>query len=254
MLKSDDLGKIVSELKENNDNLEQSGQISKLIPQANLNQLINTFIFTMDEKKDFKAKNHEFKIQIAGKMDKEIANKYIIYFELELAEINSSQANCKLTLESNLNADLDCNLNVLSYQDIKTFSFINKEVKIRDSNIYLTLTDIDTIKLINSENFEEEDDNKTIDLLIKIGMYGGSVIGVFLLGVGFYCAIKRSRAKRRNYLPDSNLNNINQLNNMHSILQTSAGRVNDRIMKKRNKNKVDGARDNLKKKNLRKKK
>ena len=130
-----------------------------------------------------------------------------------------------MTIGSNYNADLNCNLDAEVLREIETFSFVNKEMKV-DSDIYLTLTDIDTIKLINSGNSDDESDNDSKkDLLKKILIYGGIALGVIIIGVIIFCVIrKRGSAKPMNFAPDSNLNNINQQKNMNYINQNSTKR------------------------------
>ena len=81
LLKSKDLDKLVSELKKDNDNLEQSS-IIYTSPSFSLSRFLNTLIFTMNEKKKFKADNYLFQIQIDGKINKDKFKKDKINFRL----------------------------------------------------------------------------------------------------------------------------------------------------------------------------
>ena len=221
ILNSQGFEELVTDLKGNDDNLEYSIRSS---PSYDLSRFSNTLIFTMNEKKDFKADNHVFTIQIDGKINKDKFKKDKITFYLDIAEYSYISADCILTIESNYNADLNCNLDVEGHEEDEAFSFVNKEM-IVESDIYLTLTDIDTIKLINSEYIDESDNDN--DLLKKILIYGGIALGVIIIGVIIYCVIrKRGNAKQMNFTPDSNLNNINQQKNMN---------YNEKNSEKRNK-------------------
>ena len=76
---------------------------------------------------------------------------------MELAEVDT-KATCTFSIGQNKAASLSCELNVEKHKNIKTFTF--KTTEIKTENIEISLSQINEIELINSEEEEEEEKEK----------------------------------------------------------------------------------------------
>ena len=73
---------------------------------------------------------------------------------MELAEVDT-KATCTFSIGQNKAASLSCELNVEKHKNIKTFTF--KTTEIKTENTETTLSQINEIELINSEEEEEKE-------------------------------------------------------------------------------------------------
>ena len=195
-LKKTNLKELVTELKSE---LGDLGELQKKQESIfTFEDLLKIVVFTMDTKiKNITADNYNFKFQINGQLNKDIATTEPISLkrELELAEVdNNTKANCVFNLRLNKVANLSCNLNVENHKDIKTFSFKTSTIYTDNKNNEIYLASFNDITLINSEKKESKDDNNNDKTIILIIIIASSVVGAALIALIIYCLIKRHKA------------------------------------------------------------
>ena len=103
--------------------------------------------------KTIKSNNYKFNFIINGTLNKDIGKTFSIKKEFNLSEIDT-KADCIFTVGENKAGNLNCDLNVENYKNIKTFSFITSQIETTEGDeIYFSkLTD-----LILINNVEEEE-------------------------------------------------------------------------------------------------
>ena len=154
-LKKSNLNELFTEIKNNSDNdLDKLKNTTSSFQESDLN---NKAIFTMDENiKSIKATDFKFKFTLDGKLDQDITSEDIKLY-MELAEVDT-KATCTFSIGQNKAASLSCELNVEKHKNIKTFTF--KTTEIKTENIEISLSQINEIELINSEEEEEKEKEK----------------------------------------------------------------------------------------------
>ena len=151
-LKKSNLNELFTEIKNNFDS--DSDKLKNTTSSFQESDLNNKAIFTMDENiKSIKATDFKFKFTLDGKLDQDITSEDIKLY-MELAEVDT-KATCTFSIGQNKAASLSCELNVEKHKNIKTFTF--KATEIKTENIEISLSQINEIELINSEEEEEKE-------------------------------------------------------------------------------------------------
>ena len=220
-LKKSNLNDIVSDLKENGElkNLE-----NKIKSDFTMEDLMKIFIFKMNEKiNNITADNFKFNFKIEGKLNKKIptqTEKIIINEKFNLSEVDT-KADCKFELDIDQTGELNCELNVENYKNIKTFSFKTSQI-IDENKNEIYLPKFNDITLINSEEkvVVEDEGNKTKIIIIAVCVVGGTII----IGAIVFFFLYRHLKEKKNL--DIN-NEIRQNNNKDENLPTIKAQMND---------------------------
>ena len=137
-------------------NTELSNLQNKEKSNFTLGNLIETTTFKMDEIKNQTSDNYIFDFTINGEINKELEEN-IIKGKIEIAEIKNESADCKLNINKNKKADLNCVINVEKYKEYKILSFKTSEIGSDNNKIYLL--NMNKINLINKEKIDENNDD-----------------------------------------------------------------------------------------------
>ena len=152
--------------------------------------------FKMNEVKNQTAINNIFDFDIYGSLNKpiDVLKRSI---ELDLNEIED-KIKCNFTVENDLNATINCLLDINKYSNLNSFSFKISEIKVDANVIYIPK--LDEVLLLNE--IKEKDENKKNYTGIIIGCVIG---GVVLIGAGIAILIYFiKKAKKTNNNPVDN--------------------------------------------------
>ena len=205
----------------NNENILKKSNLDYLASSINLEQLENKnnseftlenlmeiIIFEMNiENKTIKSNNYKFNFIINGSLNKDLGKTFSIKKDFNLSEIET-KANCIFTVGENKTGNLNCDLNVENYKNIKTFSFITSQIETTEGDeIYFSK--LNDLILIN--NVEEEEkikkENKKNKLYIVIIIICCVVFCGIIVGVIIFVKKKCFKSKIVN---KENKNNINE--------------------------------------------
>ena len=104
------------------------------------------------------SKDYNFNFTIEGKIDDNNLKKTEIKGKFRMNEIKDA-SDCIFKIEENKKANLNCELNVEGYKNIKSFSF--NTTKIEYKNEYnISLADLNKIYLINVDDDKKKNKNK----------------------------------------------------------------------------------------------
>ena len=117
-------------------NTELSNLENKEKSNFTLGNLIETTTFKMDEIKNQTSDNYIFDFTINGEINKELKESKISG-KIELAEIKNKSADCKLIIQKNKKAALNCVVNIEKYKNYKILSFKISEIVLDETKIYL---------------------------------------------------------------------------------------------------------------------
>ena len=176
--------------------------------------LVKYVIFKMDEIQNQKAINYLFDFEIAGLLNKQIDNgKQNI--ELDLNEIEE-KVKCDFTVENDLQAKLNCLLDINKYKNINSFSFKTSEIKTEANEIYVPK--LDEVLLLNDiPNDIKKKKDKKMNIAIIIGCV---IAGVVLIGVGVVLSLLLTKKRKE-------INNIIQINQINGKEEQNEVRRNE---------------------------
>ena len=175
-------------------------EINKTESTYTINDLLNTTKFTLEDIVDQVSDSYKFNFKLNGKINKDLP-KQTIEAKLQLREIKNKTANCKFNIGDNKGADLDCDIDLEGYEELKQFSFRTTEIE-GSKPIYLS--QLDEVKLIHKDKDEKEEKKKAD--IIKIVLIVAAVVLVTGAIVGFIF-IKRilNKNNRKKDITTSNI-------------------------------------------------
>ena len=175
-------------------------KINKTESTYTINDLLNTTKFTLEDIVDQVSDSYKFNFKLNGKINKDLP-KQTIEAKLQLREIKNKTANCKFNIGDNKGADLDCDIDLEGYEELKQFSFKATEIE-GSKPIYLS--QLDEVKLIHKDKDEKEETKKAD--IIKIVLIVAAVVLVIGAIVGFIF-IKRilNKNNRKKDITTSNI-------------------------------------------------
>ena len=205
ILKRTNLNELVSKIKSELFDLQKLEDIIE--SSFTLDKLLKIVIFQMRDKiENITANDYKFKFTIYGSLNKDLNQTgIIIEKQFDLFEIDN-KAECLFMIKINKTAELNCNLNVEKYKNIKTFSFKTSEIKTGDYDIYFAKLN-DIILINNNEIKNKSNEVKIIIIVICL------TVGLLIIGIIIIVIMK----KRLNSTNNNKINNNNELADKNSV-------------------------------------
>ena len=167
-----------------------------------------TIEFQMDNIKNQTSNEYNFYFKIDGKIDDNL-NDTEIHLKLKMNEINESSS-CIFIIAKNKKANLNCNLNVENYKDVKLLTF--NTTKVSNGDEYnISFVDLNKVYLINEGSSKTNKKNaEVLAIIITVT----SIIVVVGIIIAYYC-LKRSKNKKLRNLKEISVKNLinNKINN-----------------------------------------
>ena len=195
----------------NNEGILRKSNINDIVSKTNLEDLKNKekpsfiledlmkiIIFEMYKVKNQVSSNFNFDFKIDGKVNKN-TEPTTIETKLNLVEIEKPMK-CKFIIEENNEANLNCQINIENYKNIKIFSSKTSEIITEDGkNIYLNK--LNEVILINEA---KNDINKVIILLSVLSgaIFIGGIVSLIIIIKKYKDINKKSES-----IEISNINN-----------------------------------------------
>ena len=187
-----------------------TSNLEELKSSKDLLQIENgpTIEFQMDSIKNQTSNEYNFCFKIDGKIDDNL-NDTEIDLKLKMNEINESSS-CIFIIAKNKKANLNCNLNVENYKDVKLLTF--NTTKVSNGNEYnISFVDLNKVYLINEGSSKTNKKNaEALAIIITVT----SIIVVVGIIIAYYC-LKRSKNKKLRNLKEISIKNLinNKINN-----------------------------------------
>ena len=169
-----------------------SSNLNELKSHKNLLEIENgpTYEFTMEKIQNQTSKDYNFNFTIEGKIDDNNLKKTEIKGKFRMNEIKDA-SDCIFKIEENKKANLNCELNVEGYKNIKSFSF--NTTKIEYKNEYnISLADLNKIYLINVDDDKKKNKNKN-GIIIGV-VIGGIIIAISLALLVIFLIKKKQKS------------------------------------------------------------